>query len=82
MLKITQSEECLWLEGRVAGPWVSEVRKCVDDRPLGRPLTLDLSGVTFVNEEGAALLRALATEGVEMKGASRFVAAVLGGSTS
>jgi hypothetical protein len=83
MLKITQSEECLRLEGRVAGPWVGEVRKAVEDRlPLGRPLTLDLSGVTFVNEEGAAMLRGLTAKGVEMKGTSRFVAAVLGGSAS
>ena len=83
MLKITQTEDSLRVEGRVAGPWVSEIRKAVDDlRPLRNSLTLDLSGVTYVNEEGAELLRSLSAVGIEMKGASRFVAAVLGGSQS
>lgn len=83
MLKITQSGECLRLEGRVAGPWVGEVQKAVDaQRPSGRALTLDLSGVTFVNDEGAQLLRSLTAKGIEMTGTSRFVAAVLGGAQS
>jgi anti-anti-sigma regulatory factor len=83
MLKITKSGECLRLEGRVAGPWVSEVRKAVEEeRPLGRALTLDLSGVTYVNNEGATLLRSFSEAGIAMTGTSRFVAAVLGGSQS
>jgi anti-anti-sigma regulatory factor len=81
MLKITKSGESLRLEGRIAGPWVGEVRKAVEDeRPGDRRLTLDLSGVTFVNDEGARLLRSLSDSGIEMTGTSRFVAAVLGGS--
>lgn len=83
MLKITQSMECLRLEGQVAGPWVTEVRKAVESqRSLGASLNLDLSGVTFVNGEGAELLRGLSAAGVRMSGSSRFVAEVLGGLTS
>lgn len=80
MLKITQSEHCLRLEGRVAGPWVTEVRKAVEDQRSRRtPFKVDLSGVTFVNDEGAELLRGLSAGGVELTGTSRFVAEVLGG---
>lgn len=80
MLKITQSKECLRLEGRVAGPWLTEVRKAVESQQsLGANLSLDLSGVTFVNGEGAELLRGLSAAGVRLTGSSRFVAEVLGG---
>ena len=80
MLKITQSGQCLRLEGQVAGPWVTEVRKAVEgQRSASANLSLDLSGVTFVNGEGAELLRGLSAAGVRMRGSSRFVAEVLGG---
>ena len=83
MLKITQSGQSLLLEGQVSGPWVTEVRKAVESqRSANDDLSLDLSGVTFVNGEGAELLRGLSAAGVRMRGSSRFVDEVLGGPKS
>ncbi|MBZ5701854.1 MAG: hypothetical protein LAN84_08400 [Acidobacteriia bacterium] len=48
------------LEGRIAGPWVSEVSQAWHSLApsLGvRKLSLDLSGVTYVNADGMQLLR-------------------------
>ena len=66
MLRISSVEAAspvvvLRLEGRVIGPWVAELgRAC--ETILGRPdarLTLDLSGVTFLDPDGVALVRRL-----------------------
>ncbi|MBZ5541061.1 MAG: hypothetical protein LAN61_11145 [Acidobacteriia bacterium] len=48
------------LEGRIAGPWVSEVSQAWQSLApsLGiRKLSLDLSGVTYVNPDGVQLLK-------------------------
>jgi hypothetical protein len=48
------------LEGRIAGPWVSEVSRAWQSLApsLGiRKLSLDLSGVTYVNPDGVQLLQ-------------------------
>jgi hypothetical protein len=48
------------LEGRIAGPWVSEVSQAWHSLApsLGmRKLSLDLSGVTYVNPDGVQLLK-------------------------
>ena len=65
MLRIECTESAdngvtLKLEGRVIGPWVEEVRR-ISEKILasGVMLTLDLSGVSFVDREGVILLRSL-----------------------
>ena len=75
MLKITvqQSieEVTIKLEGRIAGPWVEELRRTWASLvpSLGsKPLCVDLCGVTFVDLAGKHLL-----ESVWKKGA-RFLA--------
>ena len=62
MLKITAHKETqpptLELEGRLAGPWVEELDRCwrtVADPQQSR-LVVDLTGVTFIDSEGKALL--------------------------
>ena len=48
------------LEGRMVGPWVAECRQAWLSLPSPLPvrkLTLDLCGVTFVDESGLELLR-------------------------
>jgi hypothetical protein len=65
MLKIVVAERVgaqvtLHLEGQVVGPWVEELRRtCEPLVEAGRTLTLDLSGVSFVDREGVALCRGL-----------------------
>lgn len=75
MLKITVREATsgatIEVEGRLAGPWVGELerawRALPDPRP-GHP-TVDLSGVTFIDGTGKALLTRLWKEGAKLQAA-------------
>ena len=72
MLKITNSEtatEEKWvLYGQLAGPWVAELRSNWDEVhawSIGRKYVVDLSDVTFIDENGEELLRELRDEGAD-----------------
>jgi hypothetical protein len=76
MLRITEvGTDTLRLEGRLTGPWVDELRRLSAGRTLG--LKLDLSGLTFADAAGAALLRDLAARGVTIRDSSRFLEQLL-----
>lgn len=82
MLRITQNRHggsvVLRLEGRIGGPWI-EVLKTVCAPLLHRGVVLDLSGVSFVEQRGALLLRQLARRRVRITGGTPFVHAQLAG---
>jgi hypothetical protein len=67
MLRICYSQQ--WtLCGQLAGPWVEEFRSCwAHARSLaaGSSSVVDLSDVTFIDEEGEKLLSEMRTAGVE-----------------
>ena len=79
MLKISERKPAktnptLWLEGRVVGPWVGELRQICE--PLMRDdgnLALDLADVSFADESGVALLSSLKSRGVKLVNATPFV---------
>ena len=79
MLKISQTGKAnhsvtLKLEGRVVGPWVSELRQvCETHLSEGRSLKLDLTDVTFADADGVAVLAGFKTRGVTLKNCSPFV---------
>ena len=78
MLRITQREECLMVEGRIAGPWVRELRRAAEEFRASHPSTgLDLSGVSYVDAEGASLLRSLVAQRMPILSSSPFVRAML-----
>jgi len=57
------------LEGRLEGLWVAELEKCWRgmETDAGRPtLRVDLSGVTFVDDAGKALLARMYEQGAEL----------------
>jgi hypothetical protein len=61
MLRITvhkdRSRTTLKLEGRVAGEWVDELERAwLTEADRGQLIKVDLSGVTFVEEDGKKLL--------------------------
>jgi ABC-type transporter Mla MlaB component len=72
------SVELLKLEGTLQGPWVDETH---DAHALSAAETsricLDLSGLTFADEEGAALLRELIRSGAQVVGCSSYIAELL-----
>ncbi|HJU04304.1 MAG TPA: hypothetical protein VJ692_04065 [Nitrospiraceae bacterium] len=78
MLKITthidiDSDVTIFaLEGRLAGPWVAELERCWKATPVvrGKPgLRVDLSGVTYIDANGKALLARMHRDG------AKFIAA-------
>lgn len=75
MLKITVREEpsgaTLEVEGRLAGPWVDELDRAWRNRPDPgqRHPVVDLSGVTFIDCDGKALLARLWKEGAQLRAA-------------
>ena len=78
MLRITQRKECLLVEGRIAGAWVRELRRAADHCLATHPTpALDLSGVSFVDAEGASLLRSLVARRMPILSSSAFVTAML-----
>ncbi len=75
MLKITEQRSpeansvSLTLEGRLFGPWVEELNACYQRRSLshGRCVMIDLTGVTFIDDGGRALLARLWQEGTQLR---------------
>jgi anti-anti-sigma regulatory factor len=72
MLKITISEtptEMRWvLQGRLFGPWVSELRanwRTATRTRKGRTCIVDLNDVTFIDKGAEKLLRAMSREGAQ-----------------
>lgn len=83
MLKIsalgTQSEHVtLQLEGQVVNDWVEELRRhCEETLSLGVRLTLDLAGVTFVDQNGILFLMSLPSRQVDLVRPQLYVAELL-----
>ena len=68
MLRITTQDDprvvTLRVEGRLIGPWVAELEKCwrsVLASASGAMLRVDLSGVTFIDAAGKAVMDTLQT---------------------
>ena len=75
MLKITIHEAdgplCLALEGRLSGAWVCELEHCwhtAQASHLNRTLSVDLTGVTFIDQAGRYLLQWMHRDGVRLVG--------------
>ena len=73
MLKITthgsEASTRITLEGRLVGPWIAELERCwreSTESTAGRRLIVDLTGVTFVEPEGKALLTRMYQAGAEL----------------
>jgi ABC-type transporter Mla MlaB component len=79
MLRITATESgnhqiTLRLEGRIAGPWVTELWKaCEKIFGEGQALILDLAEVSFLDPAGVTLLAKVRSRGVELADCSPFV---------
>jgi anti-anti-sigma regulatory factor len=73
VLKITLLETATdrrWIvEGRLVGPWVSELRATWKRAHKGqdkRPCIIDLNDVTFIDKGGERLLRAISKNGAQL----------------
>ena len=83
MLRISQAQghDSIWtlkLEGKLVGPWVTELARSCNELPCSPGcLRLDLSAVTFVDGAGVALLRDLLGRGATLAACSGLVAELL-----
>jgi hypothetical protein len=82
MLRITQQpgagQATLLLEGNLLKEWIEELQQALAEaRSDGAAAGLDLSGLRFVDAEGARFLRECRKRGVSLLGASPFVSALL-----
>lgn len=73
MLKITMQIAAgvmtFELEGKLAGPWVKEMELCwrsAAETQQVHPVRVDLSSVTFIDEDGKELLRKMYREGARL----------------
>ena len=74
MLKITQHRDAasesvsFMLKGRLAGPWVEELNACWHQMVANQQsrVVVDLTGVTFVDAEGKALLTQMWEQGAQL----------------
>ena len=60
------------VEGRLAGAWVPELEQCWQSAVIDHPerkISVDLSGVTCVDQAGQYLLRLMSRDGVNITGA-------------
>ena len=68
------------LEGRLAGPWVRELKECWRSalaRQRKSVLRVDLTGVTFIDDAGKAYLAALHRLGAEFVAADCLTKALV-----
>ena len=83
MLKITRidredSTQTFRLEGKLLEPWIPELLTvCTPGEGRAGRTSLDLSGLTFVDQAGAKMLKDLIRRGIAVTACSRFIAEVL-----
>jgi hypothetical protein len=84
MLKITRHDAagqlCLELEGRLAGAWVCELEHCWHTAKASHPnrkFSVDLTGVTFIDQAGRYLLQLMHRDGVSFVASSLMLQDVL-----
>ena len=65
------------LEGRLAGAWVNELRSCWEQPGEGAAIRVDLTEVSWVSEEGKALLGEMHRRGAELSAANLLMAAIV-----
>jgi hypothetical protein len=86
-ISVTQMHEniVLDLEGRLAGPWISELDRCWRDcqaQSAGKTITVRLRAVTFIDDSGKELLTRMFEQHTKLEGAGCLVRAILAGITS
>jgi anti-anti-sigma regulatory factor len=76
----TSTEKRWILQGRLVGLWVSELRRAWKKTPRpddNRPCVVDLNDVTFIDEKGVRLLRAMAKQGAQFVATGIYIKHVL-----
>jgi len=80
-VSVTEKEGAIQLdvEGRLAGPWVAELKDCWQRERAkgGKPVSVSLCAVTFIDDAGKELLKSMSESGTELEGRGCLVRAIL-----
>lgn len=81
-ISVTEMHEniVLDLEGRLAGPWTSELERCwlgQQVQSAGRTITVRLRAVTFIDDAGKELLTRMFEQNAKLEGSGCLVRAIL-----
>ena len=84
MIRISETREGskrrLLAEGTLSGDWVDVLEKCwleAQTPPNGKPMRIDLSEVTYVDNKGRELLARMIRDGVELRTTGVMTRAVI-----
>ena len=83
MLRISMTSELdgttVTIEGRVVGPWVDELHACWRRllSSTSGPICVQLDGVTFIDDVGKAVLRAMHIDGAILTANTVMMRAVI-----
>lgn len=84
MLRIIRKETgeftTLHLEGKLIGDWVRELERCwgeLNACGLHRQCRIDLSEISFIDEQGKALVERIAAEGADLQANNPFMRLVI-----
>ena len=84
MIRISQTHEGsrqrLLVEGTLSGEWVEVLEGCwleAPQAPNGGPMSVDLSGVSYVDDKGRELLARMIQDGAELRATGVMTRAVI-----
>ena len=84
MLRITTYDQAgamsFLVEGKLVGPWVTELEKCWESALSADPsgaVLVNLASVTFIDSEGQALLTRMRREGVRLRSRGVLINAIV-----
>jgi hypothetical protein len=84
VIRITESgkgsKRRLLVEGTLAGDWVEVLEKSWLDAQTsrnGKPIRIDLSGVTWIDDKGSELLKRILQDGAELRATGIMTRAVI-----
>jgi hypothetical protein len=84
MLRITVCKSpnvvAFQLEGSLVGPWVQELENCWQTASAcrsGRTVSVDLAGVTFIDDAGKSYLAEMHRQGAKFSGGDCLIKAII-----
>ena len=84
MIRISQihkdAKQRFLVEGTLSDDWVGVLENCwheVQASPDGKPMQIDLSGVTYVDDKGRELLTRMIQDGAELRSTGVMTRAVI-----
>ncbi|MFB0564286.1 MAG: STAS domain-containing protein [Candidatus Aminicenantaceae bacterium] len=77
--KTSRKKTVIFLEGKICQEWVGELRSEIETGIKdGRKISLDFSRVSYIDEDGAKMIKRFPLQKVEKTNCSLFIRTILG----